>query len=41
LTHEEIIEELSQMYEVDKPQIESDLLNFIKALQEKGLINID
>lgn len=41
LTHEEIIEELAQMYEVDKPQIESDLLNFTKALQEKGLINID
>jgi DNA-directed RNA polymerase delta subunit len=41
LTHEEIIEELSQMYEVDKPLIDSDLSNFIKALQEKGLIVID
>lgn len=41
LAHEEIIEELAQMYEVDKPQIESDLLNFTKALQEKGLIVID
>lgn len=41
LTHEEIIEELAQMYEVDKLQIESDLLNFIKALEEKKLIKID
>lgn len=41
LTHEDIIEELAQMFEVDKPQIESDLSNFIKALKEKGLINID
>ena len=41
LTHEEIIEELAQMFEVDKPQIESDLLNFTKASQEKGLIVID
>jgi DNA-directed RNA polymerase delta subunit len=41
LPHEEIIEELAQMYEVDKPQIESDLLNFIKALEEKQLIRID
>lgn len=41
LTHEEIVEELAQMYEVDKPQIESDLLNFIKALEEKKLIKID
>ncbi len=41
LTHEEIAEELSQAYEVDKSQIESDLSNFIKALQEKGLIIID
>lgn len=41
LTHEEIVEELSQMYEADKPLIDSDLSNFIKALQEKGLIVID
>ena len=41
LTHEEIIEELAQMFEVDKPQIESDLLNFTKALEGKGLIVID
>lgn len=41
LTHEEIIEELAQMFEVDKSQIESDLLNFTKALEEKGLIVID
>lgn len=41
LTHEEIVEELSQAYEIDKSQIESDLSNFIKALQEKGLIVID
>jgi DNA-directed RNA polymerase delta subunit len=41
LTHEEIIEELAQMFEVDKLQIESDLLNFTKALEEKGLIVID
>jgi len=41
LTHEEIIEELAQMFEVDKPQIEKDLSNFIKALEVKGLIIID
>ena len=41
LTHEEIVEELSQAYEIDKLQIESDLSNFTKALQEKGLIVID
>ena len=41
LTHEEIVEELSQVYEVDKSQIETDLSNFTKALQEKGLIIID
>ena len=41
LTHEEIIEELAQMFEVDKLQIESDLLNFTKALEGKGLIVID
>ncbi len=41
LTCEEIIEELSQAYEVDKSQIQTDLSTFIKALQEKGLIIID
>ncbi len=41
LTSEEIIEELSQVYEVDKSQIQTDLSTFIKALQEKGLIIID
>ncbi len=41
LTHEEIVEELSQAYEVDKSQIQTDLSTFIKALQEKGLIIID
>ena len=38
LTHEEIIEKLLEMYEVDKAQIESDLSNFTKLLEEKGLI---
>ena len=41
LSKDEIIEELSNIYEVDKPQIEKDLLNFLKALEEKGLITID
>jgi hypothetical protein len=41
LSKDEIIEELSNIYEVDKPQIEKDLLNFLKALEKKGLIVID
>lgn len=41
LTKEEIVEELSNIYEVDKIQIEKDLINFTKALEEKGLITID
>lgn len=41
LTKEEIVEELSNIYEIDKMQIEKDLINFTKALEEKGLITID
>lgn len=41
LTKDEIVEELSNIYEVDKIQIEKDLINFTKALEEKGLITID
>lgn len=41
LSKDEIIEELSNIYEVDNPQIEKDLLNFLKALEKKGLIVID
>jgi hypothetical protein len=29
------------MYEVEESQLENDILNFIKALEEKGLIKID
>jgi len=36
-----IREELSLVYEIDENQLEVDILNFIKALNEKGLINID
>jgi hypothetical protein len=36
-----IKEELSLVYEIDEKQLEVDILNFIKALNEKGLINID
>lgn len=38
LSHDEIVEELCSMYEVEKNQIENDFQNFIKALEEKGLI---
>jgi hypothetical protein len=41
LTKDQIVEELSNIYEVDKIQIEKDLTNFAKALEEKGLITID
>ena len=41
LTKDQIVEELSNIYEVDKIQIEKDLRNFAKALEEKGLITID
>jgi hypothetical protein len=36
-----IKEELSLVYEIDENQLEVDIINFIKALNEKGLINID
>ena len=36
-----IKEELLLVYEIDEKQLEVDILNFIKALNEKGLINID
>lgn len=41
LTKDEMVEELSNIYEVDKIQIEKDLINFVKLLEEKGLITID
>lgn len=41
LTKDEMVEELSNIYEVDRIQIEKDLINFAKLLEEKGLITID
>ena len=38
---EEIKAEMLDMYEVPQEQIEKDLLNFIQALQQKGLIKVD
>ena len=38
---EEIKAEMLDMYEVPQEQIEKDLLNFIQALEQKGLIKID
>ena len=37
---EEIKAEMLDMYEVPEEQIEKDLLNFIQALEQKGLIKI-
>ena len=37
----EIKAEMLDMYEVPEEQIEKDLLNFIQALEQKGLIKID
>ena len=41
LTKDEMVEELSNIYEVDRIQIEKDLITFAKLLEEKGLITID
>ena len=41
LTKDEMVEELSNIYEVDRIQIEKDLINFAKLLEKKGLITID
>mgnify|MGYP005993576223 FL=1 len=38
---EDIKTEMLEMYEVEESQLENDILNFIKALEEKGLIKID
>ena len=38
---EEIKAEMLDMYEVPEEQIGKDLLNFIQALEQKGLIKID
>jgi hypothetical protein len=38
---EEIKAEMLEMYEVPQEQIEKDLLNFIQALEQKGLIKVD
>ena len=38
---EAIKAEMLDMYEVPQEQLEKDLLNFIQALEQKGLIKID
>ena len=38
---EEIKAEMLDMYEVPEEQLEKDLLNFLQALEQKGLIKID
>ena len=38
---EEIKAEMLDMYEVPQEQLEKDVLNFLQALQQKGLIKID
>ena len=37
----EIKAEMLDMYEVPEEQLEKDLLNFIQALEQKGLIKVD
>ena len=37
----EIKAEMLDMYEVPEEQIEKDVLNFLQALEQKGLIKID
>ena len=37
----EIKAEMLDMYEVPQEQIEKDVLNFLQALEQKGLIKID
>lgn len=38
---EDIKTEMLELYEVEENQLENDILNFIKTLEEKGLIKID
>ena len=38
---EEIKAEMLDMYEVPQEQLEKDVLNFLQALEQKGLIKID
>ena len=38
---EDIKIQMLEMYEVEEFQLENDILNFIKALKEKGLIKVD
>ena len=38
---EEIKAEMLDMYEVPEEQLEKDVLNFLQALEQKGLIKID
>lgn len=38
---QEIYEELNEFMEVDSKQIENDILDFIKSLNKKNLINIE
>ena len=38
---EEIKAEMLDMYEVPEEQLEKDLLNFLQALEQKGLIKVD
>ena len=41
LTKDEMVEELKNIYEVDRKKKKKDLINFAKLLEEKGLITID
>ena len=38
---EEIKAEMLDMYEVPQEQLEKDVLNFLQALEQKGLIKVD
>ena len=37
----EVKKEIATLYDIDEDQIEIDIFNFLEALNEKGLINID
>lgn len=38
---EEVKKEISTIYEVDEKQVETDILSFLKEVENKGLIKID
>lgn len=40
LTLEEVVTELMEIYDISKEQLETDVKNFIEALNQKGLIKI-